>query len=102
MPRGILPNSLGSFSTSTGEQLMPFNTSIEPMESDYRQKDLSDVDVMVSLIDRLRAKLKRKPSGYVQDQLAKAQAELRRRIASQSDGEGLSHDARTSTRSRIA
>lgn len=57
---------------------------------------MSDVEVMGALIDRLRAKLKRKPSGYVQDQLAKAQAELRRRLSSQSDiktanakGEGL-------------
>lgn len=46
---------------------------------------MSDVEVVVALIDRLRAKLKRKPSGYVQDQLAKAQAELRRRLSSQSD-----------------
>lgn len=49
---------------------------------------MSDAEVMVALIDRLRAKLKRKPSGYVQDQLAKAQAELRRRISPQADTEG--------------
>jgi hypothetical protein len=40
---------------------------------------VGDVDVMYLLIDRLRAQLKRKPSGYRQDQLAKAQAELCRR-----------------------
>lgn len=52
--------------------------------------DTRAIDVMCILIDRLRAQIKRKPSGYRQDQLARAQAELRRRIASQTEAEGKS------------
>ena len=53
---------------------------------------MTSIDVMGILIDRLRAQLKRKPSGYRQDQLARAQAELRHRLKESAMHSGGSAD----------